>query len=147
MFFKPQLRQTHPNLFYAVLLKAGLNLAVGAMLLNGREDLLVPAAVLERPQGVPFEFWGACFTLVAVMILFGISGPISRCRWVKRGLIFGSYIGGIWMFGFWSQFLQDRLLLINAPLLWTFYTLNHIIWLREPSFNPVTSMIRNGSDR
>lgn len=141
------LRNTHPNLFYSLLVWAGFTIIVAALLMLGMERYLIPTTLIQRQPSIPLEVWGILYTITGFLLLYGLTNGNKRYKYARWGMVIGSYIGAFWAIGFWSVFLNTSLISIHPPMLWTIYTLKFIIWSREPTFNPISALINTkGTD-
>lgn len=138
---KTRLRETHPNLFYSMLVWACFTTVVALTLVFNAEDKLIPVVLLKEQPSIPLELWGVAYSITAGLLLFGITNGHKRYRYARWGMVIGSYIGAFWALGFWTAFLFQSSISLHPPMLWTIYTLKFVIWSREPTFNPISAVI------
>lgn len=141
-----RLYQSHPNLFKMMLSKSLFTLLIAYLLISHKAYLIIPRMALESKQIIPLQVWGIIWLIVGLLIAFGITLGVNRYRFARWGLILGALVGGYWAVGFWSLFILNKTTLINAPLLWTMYTITLVSWSSEPNFNPLSKAVHDRSN-
>lgn len=140
------LKHTHPNMYRGILVKSLVSFIWGIALIAGDPKFIINAQRGEIGEVVPLHFWGFIFLIITAGLLFGMTGDTRRYKWSRRALIAGASIGSVFALGFWFAFFGGRIYGIGAPLFWTFYALNFMIWATEPQYNPVSAVSNNNKN-
>lgn len=134
-----RLQDKHPVLFMLLLVKAAVMVVLIYFLIFQPELAVSFNKPVENP--LPLAFWAIPFGINTVMFIIGAFSKNGGYKWARRGLVFGSIMGGYWAAGFWFALYAGTVIGVSAPLLWTLYCVNCVILSREPAINPVSSVI------
>lgn len=138
------LRQSHPQLYKAMLLKTAMLIAVALAILIRPEFIIEEN--LRRPDPViPLQFWAILYLGIAATLAYGVTNGLKRYKWARRALVAGAIITGIWAVGYMFAVFGGTSDKVFAAIFWVYACTNFIIWAGEPAFNPLSSALGNNS--
>lgn len=136
------LRETHPQLFKAMILKVMVLFAVGLAILV-KPGWIIDSKLNDGDSVIPLAFWGLLFIAISIVFAYGITNGIKRYKWARRALIAGSIVTGIWAVGYFFALFSGQTDRVFATIFWFYACINFIIWAGEPAFNPISSALQN----
>lgn len=139
------LRKTHPSLFRSLVVKALFLLLLSVILIGTGGEALVEPEVLQEADVLRMEFWGALFGIAGLMLTYGVTNGTKRYKWAKRGLLMASIVAGLFGVAYILTYLQGTVDTVLPALFWSFVSLTTAVWVPEPAFNPLASIINQKS--
>ena len=138
------LRDSHPQLFKATALKSVVLFLIALSMFIKPEYVLQD--LISTSRIIPLWFWGVVFTIISIMMAYGISNGYRRYQWARRALISGAIVTGMWGVGYAFALFGGETTKVFGTIFWFYVCGNFVIWTGEPAFNPLSSALHNGKE-